>query len=190
MSAPEILDKKTVHEGWAKYSVLHVRLRGGQTVTRELEDHGAAVAVLPYDPARRVAILVRQFRAPVLAVTGETAFTEAMAGLSDGEAPEVAACREASEETGLKLRALEHVAQVWTMPGLSTERMDLFLAAYSDADRVGQGGGAEGEHENITVVELPLTELARMADARTLTDMKTFALVQTLRLRRPDLFVG
>ena len=38
------------------------------------------------------------------------------------------------------------------------------------------------------MVELPLTEIAAMSDAGTLTDMKTLLLVQTLRLRRPDLF--
>lgn len=185
---PEILDKKIVHDGWAKYSVLTVRLPGGQTVTRELEDHGTAIAVLPYDPARKVALLVKQFRAPVMIETGATSFMEIMAGLSDGQPPEHAARREASEETGLKLRTLEHVAQVWTMPGLSTERMDLFLAEYGEADRVGQGGGAEGEHENITVLELPLRELAAMANAGQIADMKTFALLQTLRLRKPELF--
>jgi hypothetical protein len=39
------------------------------------------------------------------------------------------------------------------------------------------------------VVKLPLAELAAMADAGQITDMKTLAVVQTLRLRRPDLFV-
>jgi hypothetical protein len=53
---------------------------------------------------------------------------------------------------------------------------------------VSGGGGAKGEHEDITVMELALRELAAMADAGTLADMKTFALVQTLRLRRPELF--
>jgi nudix-type nucleoside diphosphatase (YffH/AdpP family) len=183
----EILDRKVVHEGWAKYSVLRLRI-GGHEVKRELEEHGPAIAVLPYDPERRTAILVRQFRAPVYVGTGEPSFVEAMAGLTDGEDPVAAARREASEETGLRLDRLEHVGQVWTMPGLSAERMDLFLATYGAADRVGQGGGAEGEHENITVLELPLRELAQMADHGELTDMKTFALLQTLRLRRPELF--
>jgi nudix-type nucleoside diphosphatase (YffH/AdpP family) len=126
----------------------------------------------------------------VLIETGATSFLEIMAGLSDGQPPEHAARREASEETGLKLRALQHVAQVWTMPGLSTERMDVFLAEYAEADRVGQGGGAEGEHENIIVVELPLAELAAMADGGQIADMKTLALLQTLRLQKPGLFEG
>jgi nudix-type nucleoside diphosphatase (YffH/AdpP family) len=184
----EVLDKSIVHDGWAKYSVLRVRLSDEQIVKRELEEHGPAVAVLPYDPVRRTAVLVRQFRAPVLVSSGEASLVEAIAGLTDGEAPEQAACREALEETGLKLRTLESIGVLWTMPGLSTERMHLYLAAYGHADRIGEGGGADGEHENITVLEVPLLELAAMADAGTLLDMKTFALLQSLRLRRPELF--
>jgi nudix-type nucleoside diphosphatase (YffH/AdpP family) len=188
MSAPEILDKTVVHDGWAKYSVLRVRLRDGHVARRELEEHGPAVTVLPYDPERGTAMLVSQFRVPVLAAAGEHTLMESIAGMIDGEASEDAARREALEETGLKLGALEPVALLWTMPGLSTERMHLYLAPYSRADRVSGGGGAKGEHEDITVMELALRKLAAMADAGTLADMKTFALVQTLRLRKPELF--
>ena len=56
-------------------------------------------------------------------------------------------------------------------------------------DRVGLGGGVADEHEGITVIELPLAELAAMADAGQIIDMKTLAVVQTLRLRKPELFV-
>ena len=176
---PEILDRKTVHQGWAKYSVLRVRLADGQIATRELEEHGPAVAVLAYDPSRGTAIVVRQFRAPVLAATGESTLVEAIAGLTDGQDPKEAAVREAFEETGLQLKSLEAVGCFWTMPGLSTERMHLYLAEYSSADRMGEGGGASGEHENITVLEFSRRELAAMADSGALADMKTLALVQT-----------
>ncbi|HEY1638643.1 MAG TPA: NUDIX hydrolase [Rhizomicrobium sp.] len=189
MSA-EILEKRTIHDGWAKYSVLRVRLPDGQTAERELEEHGPAVAVLPYDAERRTALLVCQFRAPVLAAAGEATLMEAVAGLADGEAPDVAARREALEETGVQLKALEAVGTVWTMPGLSTERMHLYFAPYRRGDRLGKGGGAHGEHENITVLELSLHELAAMADGGALADMKTFALIQTLRLKRPELFMA
>jgi hypothetical protein len=74
------------------------------------------------------------------------------------------------------------------MPGISAERIHLFLAPYSARDRTGAGGGAEGEHENISPSEIALEELAAMADSGHLTDMKTLALVQTLRLRHPHLF--
>jgi nudix-type nucleoside diphosphatase (YffH/AdpP family) len=189
MSA-EILEKRTIHDGWAKYSVLRVRLPDGQTAKRELEEHGPAVAVLPYDAERRTALLVCQFRAPVLAAAGEATLMEAVAGFTDGEAPDEAARREALEEAGVQLKGLEPVGTVWTMPGLSTERMHLYLAPYARGDRVEEGGGAHGEHENITVLELPLRELAAMADGGALADMKTFALIQTLRLKRPELFMA
>ena len=86
------------------------------------------------------------------------------------------------------LDGAEHVGTVYAMPGISTEQMHLYLARYHDGSRTGAGGGNAHEHENIIVVELALRELAAMADDFRLTDMKTLALVQTLRLRRPDLF--
>ena len=38
--------------------------------------------------------------------------------------------------------------------------------------------------------ERPLAELAAMADAGRLTDLKTLTLLLALRLRRPELFAG
>jgi nudix-type nucleoside diphosphatase (YffH/AdpP family) len=143
---------------------------------------------LPYDPERRVAILVRQFRAAIFHAGGEADMLEAPAGMLDEDEPADGARREVLEEVGLTLAVLEPVGAVWTMPGISTERMHLFLAPYGPGDRTGAGGGAAGEHENITVSEMTLAALAAMADRGELTDLKTFALVQSLRLRRPDLF--
>ena len=74
------------------------------------------------------------------------------------------------------------------MAGVSTEQMDLFLAEYSQSDRVSAGGGIDEEHENIEVIEMPLAELAAMTDSGALKDMKALVLVQTLRLRRPEMF--
>ena len=96
--------------------------------------------------------------------------------------------REAEEEAGLRLGALEPVVTCWASPGVSTERFTLYLSAYVAADRTGPGGGRAEELENIEVKELSLAELARRADQAAITDAKTLLLVQTLRLRRPDLF--
>ncbi|ACL62029.1 NUDIX domain-containing protein [Methylobacterium nodulans] len=187
---PRIVGTRTLYEGWGRYLLAEVRLADGGTITREVEDHGRAVAVLPYDPERRTALLVRQFRAPPCLVDGAENLLEAPAGCLDESDPAACARREAFEEVGVRLSTLEPVAQAFAMPGISTELMDLYLAPYGSADRDGEGGGLATEHENIVVVEMPLAELAAMAEQGGLRDLKTLVLVQTLRLRRPDLFAG
>lgn len=185
---PEILRVRSIHDGWARFVIAKVRLPDGQEITREIVDHGRAVCVLPYDPERRAALLVRQFRAPPLFAGDSAEMLEAPAGLLEEDSPDDCARREALEEVGVRLGALEPVATVWSMPGLSTERMSLFLAPYAAADRVAAGGGVAGEHENITVVETPLAELAAMAARGDLVDMKTLLLLLALKDRRPELF--
>ncbi len=183
----EVLQVRQVFKGWSDFSLVRFRLDDGAEVERCVEDHGDAACVLPYDPERRVAVLVRQFRAPVT-LRGEAEFAEPPAGLvDDGEAPDATARREAEEETGLRLRRLEPVGRFWSSPGSTTERTSLFLAEYSAADRVGEGGGTD-EHENVEVLELPLAELAARADGGELSDLKLGVLVLTLMRRRPDLF--
>jgi nudix-type nucleoside diphosphatase (YffH/AdpP family) len=190
VAAPTITAVATLYEGWSDLLKLTLRNPDGSTFTREVEDHGAAVAVLPYDPVRRVAVLARQFRAPVMHAGGPDALLEAPAGMLDEDEPEACARREAEEEVGLRLAGLDHVATVWPCPGVSTERMDLYLAAFTAADRISAGGGLADENESIEVVEMPLGELWDLVERGGIQDLKTLALVQALRLRQPGLFAG
>ena len=66
--------------------------------------------------------------------------------------------------------------------------MDLFLARYSEADRVGPGGGLESENENITVEEILLDELWARVQAGEIIDLKTLTLILMLHARHPELF--
>ena len=118
----------TVHAGFSRLMIATLALPDGRTLRREIEDHGRAACVLPYDPARRTAVLVRQFRAPVFYAARHADTLEAIAGIIEDEEPAACARREAHEEAGLRLDALEHVAAAWSMAGVSTERMDLYLA--------------------------------------------------------------
>jgi nudix-type nucleoside diphosphatase (YffH/AdpP family) len=176
------------HERWSRLFVATIRGADGPTFERDIEDHGEAAGVLPYDPVRRVALLIRQKRAPCLYARGQADIIEVPAGRLDEDAPEACARREALEESGVALKALEFVAHTWSMPGLSTERAYFFLAEYDAADRVSPGGGLAEENESIAVIEVGLAALATMADRGEVEDLKTLMLVQTLRLRRPDLF--
>lgn len=183
-----VLEIETIHDGWTKFRIAKIKLADGQVIAREVEDHGRAVAVLPYDPSRRVVMLVKQLRAPMLVAVGLQESLEAPAGILDSEDPVECAKREAMEECGLRLGQLVPVVQAWSMPGVSTETMDLFLAPYSVTDRVSSGGGLAEEHEQITVIEMSCAELATSIDAGRLVDMKTLVLALSLRLRSPDLF--
>lgn len=185
---PIIRGTRLVHDGWARFLVAEVTMADGTRITREIEDHGRAVSVLPYDPERRVAVLVSQFRAPIFFAEGPPDLIETPAGILDEGDPEEGARREAYEETGLVLGALERVVSAWSAPGISTERMDLFLAAYAASDRSGPGGGLAEEHEAITVHEIGLDDLAARSERGEVTDMKTLLLVFALRLRHPELF--
>ena len=61
-----IVGRRTVYAGWGRLFLLDVVLGDGRRAERQVEDHGEASAVLPYDAERRTALLVRQPRAGLL----------------------------------------------------------------------------------------------------------------------------
>ena len=192
-AGPEILHRDTTHIGYVTIKRLRIRLANGAEVTREVESHGDAIAVLPYDAERRTALIVSLFRAPAFDRSGEEALEVACAGMIEPQrdvgADEAATVRrEAMEELGLRVGELEFVARVWSSPGISAERVGLYLAPYRPGDRVAPGGGVPEEHEAITVIERSLAQLADQADAGSIVDLKLLVLVLALRSRRPELF--
>ena len=184
----ELRKLETVYQGYSTLMMATLTAPDGTSFKREIEHHGHAVAVLPYDAGRRTALLVRLPRAPVIWAEGPPELLEAIAGMIDGEDAEACVRREALEEAGVELGAVERVAGAYVSPGVSTEHMQLYLAPYARRDRVGAGGGVEGENEHITVIEVPLDQLWSWVEAQQIEDMKTLALILTLRVRRPELF--
>src|ERR1044072_5457044 len=113
----EILELEERYRGWSALYVAKVRYPDGHIVTREIEDHGSAACVLPYDPERRMAMMIRNLRGPPLHVRGAAAILEAPAGLIDpGEDAPASARREVMEETGIRLASLDLVTSAWSMP--------------------------------------------------------------------------
>ncbi|WP_442678687.1 NUDIX domain-containing protein [Sphingomonas sp. ASY06-1R] len=185
----EIVERRLIHDRWSTISDVVLKLPNGAIEQRVVEDHGDAAAVMLYDPDRRVALLVRQPRVPVLQ-GGHAPLLEVVAGRVEGKTPEDTARAEAMEEAGVAVLELEKVATLWPMPAVSTERISLFLAPYSAAQRTGPGGGAADENECITMHEVTLQALWALAEADQLGDAKTYILLQALKQRRPELFAS
>ena len=88
----------------------------------------------------------------------------------------------------MRLGELEKVGEAYASPGVSSERVQLYLAPYTARDRVADGGGLAEENEHITVMEVPLDQLWTWYEEQKIEDMKTLALTLALRVRRPELF--
>lgn len=167
------------------YRVTHERRDGGeQTITREVYDHGSAAAVLLYAPEADTVILTRQFRLPPF-LNGDPAWLiEAPAGLLDGETAEIAAHREAVEETGYEPSALEFLFDAYMSPGSLTEKCACFLARYTPGAPLHAGGGLEAEGEDIEVFELGFADALAMIGTGEIADAKTIMMLQALALRK------
>lgn len=127
-------------------------------------------------------LLTRQFRYPTYE-NGPGWVVEAAAGVVEpGEDPADTMRRELGEEIGFEPQHLEPIANFYVSPGGSSERVFLFYAEVSEADRVGNGGGLADEGEDIEIVEFTLDELTERLHAGDIIDAKTLIGIQWLLL--------
>ena len=101
-----------------------VRMPDGDVAPRDVVEHPGAVAVVALDDAGQV-LVIRQYRHPV----GRFLW-EIPAGLRDvpGEPPHRTGERELREETGYTARTWHVLTDYFTSPGISTERVTVYLA--------------------------------------------------------------
>ena len=101
-----------------------VELPDGELVDREVVEHPGAVAVLALDEQDRV-LMIRQYRHPAAATLWEIP-----AGLRDvaGEPLLETARRELLEEAGYRAGTWHILADYLSSPGITTERLRIFLA--------------------------------------------------------------
>jgi len=124
--SPRIIEREIAHAGYLTIERLRLRFADGAEAFREVESHGDAAAVLPYDAERRCALVVRLFRAPVLIAAGEIFLEEACAGMIELEDATTAVHREPMKNwRGFALARVHRSGLV--KPGVSTERQSLSL---------------------------------------------------------------
>ena len=128
---------------------------------REVVRHPGACAVVALTETGDV-LLVRQLRESVREI-----LLEIPAGIYDveGEDPVGCGAREVMEETGYRATDLVPLATIYTSPGFTDERIDLFTARAEDAGGPGEDG--------VEVVRLPLGEAVEAARSGQIKDAKT-----------------
>ena len=151
---------------------------------REVYDRGNGAAILLYNKAKKTVVLTRQFRLPTYLNGNKTGMMiEVCAGLLDKDNAEKAVIRETEEETGYRLSKVEKVIETYMSPGSVTEILYLFVGAYDETMKVGNGGGLDAEQENIEVLEYSFDEAYSLIESGEITDAKTIMLLQHAKIK-------
>ncbi|MEP6710835.1 MAG: GDP-mannose pyrophosphatase NudK [Ferruginibacter sp.] len=183
----KILESKILSDNWytlKKITYEYVKKDGSlHTQSREAYDRGNGATILLYNKEHKKVILTRQFRLPTFINGNQSGMLiEACAGLLDKDNPEDCIRRETEEETGYKVTEVKKIFEAYMSPGSVTEILYFFIAEYSTAMKVNEGGGALHEEENIEVLELPLQQAMAMINSGEIKDGKTIMLLQYLML--------
>lgn len=157
---------RVVWEGKWRLRIDTYALPDGGRYERGIIEHPGAVVIVPLLPDRASVLMLRQYR-PAL----EQTILELPAGTREPEEPWlVCAQRELREETGYRAATFTPLGEVWAAPGLSNERMALFLAEGLSDDALPMD-----MDEEIAVEAWPLVDLAAMALDGRLDDAKSVA---------------
>jgi ADP-ribose pyrophosphatase len=175
----EIASEKRVYDGYIKID---------EAVVKEIGENGEeasfqrskvvrpnAVAVIVYNSDEDTVILVKQHRYPTLGKVNGDIYEIVAGKMDEGEEPNQTAIREVEEEIGYRIKGenLLYRSSFFASPGYSTEIIHLFAASVSNEDKVSNGGGVEGEHENIEIHNIKAPEFFKMFGSGEIVDAKT-----------------
>ena len=183
MSEIKILNTEILSNNW--YTLKKVTYEARQNDSsvllqqREAYDRGNGATILLYNKQLKTVVLTQQFRLPTYINGNETGMLiECCAGLLDKDNPEYCIKRETEEETGYKITDVRKVFEAYMSPGSVTEILYFFVAEYTPAMKVGDGGGLAEEDERIKVLEIPFYKAIEMISSGEIKDAKTIMLLQ------------
>lgn len=146
---------------------------------REVYDRGNGAAILLYNKAKGTVILTRQFRMPTFMNGNRTGMMiEVCAGILEGDHPEDCIRKEVEEETGYRIDRVKKVFESYMSPGSVSEILHFFVGQYNEQMKVGEGGGAAHETENIEILEYSFDEALALINKGQIRDAKTIMLLQ------------
>ncbi|HEU5045266.1 MAG TPA: NUDIX hydrolase [Nocardioidaceae bacterium] len=181
-SWPVVSSEDLYRDDWVmalRRDLIHRPDRPGEQFSRLVLEHPGAVMVLAIDDQDRVLVL-DQYRHPA-----GVRFVELPAGLCDAEHedPLATAKRELVEEAAVQAGSWEHLLTAYSSPGITSERMEFFLARdLAAADR----GDFVLEHEeaDMTVSWVRFDDLLEAVLAGRVTDGPLALAVMRYALRR------
>jgi ADP-ribose pyrophosphatase len=192
----EIVQQDIAYAGFYQLERLQLRHRKfagdwSPVLKRELMVRRDAAGVLLYDPQLDAIALIEQFRIGALrravAESGSPWLLELVAGLIDtDETPEAVARREAEEEAGCTVLAVEPIFALFSSPGGSNEYMHLFCGR-CDLSAAGGVHGLPEEHEDIRVHVVAFAEALELLQRGILCNAHTVIALQWLQLNRERL---
>ncbi|MEK6829887.1 MAG: NUDIX hydrolase [Nanoarchaeota archaeon] len=175
----EVVSEEREYDGYFKIDKATVKetKESGESITydRFKLTRPDAVAVVVYNADEDTVVLVKQHRYPTHRKVTDDIF-EIVAGKMDkGEDPKQTAIREVEEEIGYKIKEenLLYKSSFFASPGYSSEIIHLFVARVTNSDKVTDGGGVAGEHENIEIHHIPAPRFFEMFAEGEIVDAKS-----------------
>lgn len=155
--------EQAVPGGFLKVKAVSVETKDVKPHKLEYLDRGDSVALLLKTTEGKY-VMVEQFRiGPASKNINEQLTIEPVAGMIDkGETPDLAAKRECLEEIGVEPLWLEQVESFWMCPGVSNERMYLYIGM---CDKPNDFGGTD-EFEHIVVKQFTEEQMQDMKSKR------------------------
>lgn len=194
-----IICKKSAYQGFFtinEYRLTHRQFDGDNTreLSRECFERGHAVGVLAYDPWQDNIVLLEQFRIGAYVYLGGEAkqqqspwLLEIIAGIVEpGESQLEVAHREAQEEAGLALLALEAIADFYSSPGGTSETTQLYCACVDSRD-VGGIHGLPEEGEDIRVSVVSYQDVVQLLKKGALNNASAMIAIQWLMLNHDEI---
>jgi ADP-ribose pyrophosphatase len=170
-------------------SVSHELFGGGfsPVFTREIFERGSVVALLPYDRARKKAVLIEQFRAGAIEDADGPWLIESVAGvIEDGETELQVAERECREEAGCAVTQLQLISSYYVSPGGTSEHCTLYCG-FVDSEGVAGIHGVADENEDIRVMVVDVEEAYAWVRRGKIRSSATIIALQWLELNQARL---
>ena len=181
------IQKEILSDNWyslTKVTFEYLREDGvWETQVREAYDRGNGAVILLYNKEKGTVVLTRQFRMPTYLNGNEDGMMiEACAGILEKGNAEETIKMEVEEETGYRIDNVTKVFESYMSPGSVTEVLYFFIGEYNDKMKVGEGGGAPDETENIEVLEMSFSEALEKFQKGVIKDAKTIMLLQWAKI--------